>query len=54
MPATGADFVSEKWLEACRTELGEQLTVIPLDTGHMLYLERSAEVAGHLRRFLEG
>ncbi|WP_433506165.1 alpha/beta fold hydrolase [Pseudonocardia halophobica] len=54
MPATGADFVSEKWLEACRTELGEQLTVIPVDTGHMLYLERSAEVAGHLRGFLEG
>ncbi|MFR9801844.1 alpha/beta fold hydrolase [Pseudonocardia sp. RS010] len=54
MPATGADFVSEKWLEACRAELGEQLTVTPVNTGHMLYLERTAEVAAHLRGFLEG
>lgn len=53
VPATRADFVSEKWLEACRAELGEQLTVIPVDTGHMLYLERGAEVAEHLRGFLE-
>jgi lipase len=54
LPATGAGFVSEKWLEACRAELAENLTITPVDTGHMLYLERTAEVAGHLRGFLEG
>ncbi|ALE73028.1 alpha/beta hydrolase [Pseudonocardia sp. EC080610-09] len=52
VPATGADFVSDAWLDACRAELGDDLTVAPMDTGHMVYLERPAEVVELLRGFL--
>jgi len=52
VPATGADFVSPAWLEACRAELGDALTVAPVDAGHMLYLERTAETAAHVAAFL--
>ncbi|MEQ3550166.1 alpha/beta fold hydrolase [Pseudonocardia nematodicida] len=52
IPATRADFVSDDWLAACRAELGEELTVSPMDTGHMVYLERPDEVAALLKEFL--
>lgn len=54
LPALGADFVSPAWVDACRAELGEQLTVTGIDAGHMIYLERTAEVAALMHRFLVG
>jgi lipase len=53
LPAAQADYVSPAWLDACRAELGPALTVAAVDAGHMLYLERTAEVAGHVAAFLE-
>jgi len=52
LPATKADFVSPVWVDACRAELGDAITVIEIDAGHMLYLERTAEVAHAMREFL--
>ena len=37
---------------ACRAELGDALTVREIDAGHMVYLERTAEVAALIRAFL--
>ena len=37
---------------AARDALGADLTVAPVDAGHMVYLERPAEVAALLREFL--
>lgn len=54
LPATRADFVAPAWVDACRIELGEDLTVAGVDAGHMLYLERPTEVAAQLRAFLAG
>jgi lipase len=52
LPATKADFVDPAWVEACRAELGDALTVAEIDAGHMLYLEKTAEVAQLVRAFL--
>jgi lipase len=52
LPATSADFVDPAWVEACRAELGDALTVTEVDAGHMLYLEKTAEVAALMRAFL--
>ncbi|GAA4559758.1 alpha/beta hydrolase [Pseudonocardia xishanensis] len=52
VPATKADFVSEEWLASCAAELGDDLTVRPVDTGHMVYLERPEESAALIREFL--
>ena len=52
VPAGRADYVSDDWLAACRAALGADLTVAPVDAGHMVYLERPAEVAALLREFL--
>lgn len=52
LPATGADFVDDDWLAACRAELGDALAVVGVDAGHMLYLEQPDVVAGHLAGFL--
>ncbi|MEJ8277468.1 alpha/beta fold hydrolase [Pseudonocardia spirodelae] len=52
VPARRADFVSDDWLAACRAALGDDLAVVPLDTGHMVYLERPGEVAALLAEFL--
>lgn len=54
LPATKADFVSDAWLAACAAELGAALTVRPVDTGHMVYLERPVESAELLQEFLAG
>jgi lipase len=54
LPAAKAEFVDPAWVDACRAELGDALTVAEIDAGHMLYLERTAEVAGLLRPFLAG
>ncbi|MCW0216230.1 MAG: alpha/beta hydrolase [Pseudonocardia sp.] len=54
LPAAKVDYVSPAWVEACRAELGEALTVIEVDAGHMLYLERTAEVARLMAAFLDG
>jgi lipase len=52
LPAAKADFVARAWMDACRAELGDALTVTEIDAGHMVYLERPAEVAAEIRRFL--
>jgi lipase len=52
VPAAKADFVDPAWVEACRAELGDDLVVTPVDAGHMVYLERTAEVADAVRAFL--
>ncbi|MDT7653751.1 MAG: lipase [Pseudonocardiales bacterium] len=52
LPAAKADFVAPGWVDVCRAELGDALTVIEIDAGHMVYLERTAEVADEMRRFL--
>lgn len=52
LPAAQEDYVSPAWVAACRTELGADLTVAEVDAAHMLYLERTAEVAAHLSAFL--
>ncbi|MCO1660724.1 alpha/beta fold hydrolase [Pseudonocardia humida] len=54
VPATKADFVRPGWLAACRDEMGDALTVIEVDAGHMLYLERPAETTAHIAAFLAG
>jgi lipase len=52
LPATRADFVDPAWVAACRAELGDALTVTEVDAGHMLYLEKTDEVARLVRAFL--
>ncbi len=54
LPASKADIVGPAWLAACREELDDALTVAEVDAGHMLYLERTAEVAAHTAAFLAG
>lgn len=52
VPATKADFVAPAWVERLRIELGDRLVVTPMDTGHMVYLERPGETAAAIRDFL--
>lgn len=52
VPATKADFVSTAWVEDCRAALGDDLVVAPVDAGHMVFLERTADVAAAVRAFL--
>ena len=52
LPAAKADFVDPAWVEACRAELGDALTVAEVDAGHMLFLERTEEVARLVGEFL--
>ncbi len=52
VPALRAEFVDPAWVEACRTELGDDLVVAPVDAGHMVFLERTADVAAAVRAFL--
>ena len=52
LPATKADFVSPELVAALRDRLGTDLTVHEVDSGHVLYLERPAEVGALLREFL--
>ena len=52
LPAAKADFVAPAWVVACRAELGDALTVTEVGAGHMLFLERTAEVAQLVRAFL--
>jgi lipase len=54
LPAAKAEMVTPAWLEACHAELGAALTVVEVDAGHMLYLERTAEVAELIATFLAG
>jgi lipase len=54
VPAMQAEFVKPRWVKACRAELGDALTVAELDAGHMVYLERTDDVAALLRAFLAG
>ncbi len=50
--AQRAGFVRPEFVASCRAALGEDLTVAELDSDHMLYLERPAEVGSLLRHFL--
>lgn len=52
MPAKHADYVSDEWLRQCRTAIGDALTVVEVDAGHMVYLERTADVAAAVGPFL--
>ncbi len=52
LPALRADFVDPAWVRACRAELGDALTVREIDAGHVLYLERTEQVAMEIRAFL--
>ncbi|WP_232660389.1 alpha/beta fold hydrolase [Pseudonocardia sp. TRM90224] len=54
LPAGKAELVQPEWVAACRAELGDDLTVVDIDAGHNLFLERPAEVAAPTRAFLEG
>ncbi len=54
LPARRADFVAAAWVDACRAALGDRLTVSEIDSGHMVYLERTAQVADLMRGFLRG
>jgi lipase len=47
-PVVPDDFVA-----ACRTALGAEVTVVDVDCGHMVYLERPAETAALIRTFLD-
>ncbi|HVL84103.1 MAG TPA: alpha/beta hydrolase [Pseudonocardia sp.] len=51
VPGKQADYVALAWVDACRAALGEHLTVAEVDAGHMVYLERPAEVAALIRGF---
>ncbi|WP_308282515.1 alpha/beta fold hydrolase [Pseudonocardia nigra] len=52
LPAGKANYVHPDWVAACRAELGDDLTVAEIDAGHMLFLERTADVAEQMRAFL--
>lgn len=54
LPAGRADVVAPVFLDRCRAELGPALAVVEVDAGHMLFLERTAEVAAHVRAFVLG
>lgn len=54
VPATRGDFVEQSWLDRCAATLGADLTVRPVEAGHMLFLERTDEVAAHIREFVLG
>ena len=54
LPAAQSDYVDPAWVDACGAELGADLTVVEIDSGHMVLLERPAEVAAEIRRFLAG
>jgi lipase len=51
--ALQADFVHPRWVRECQDELGDALTFVEMDAGHMIYLERPAEIAELLRAFLK-
>jgi lipase len=53
VPAGRADFVDPAWVEACRAELGDDLVVTTVDAGHMVFLERTADVAAAVAAFLD-
>ncbi len=48
LPAAKEDYVRPEWV----AQLGPLVTVQEFDTGHMIYLERPAEVAAAIRAFL--
>jgi lipase len=52
VPAKQADYVSADWLDRCRAAIGDALTVVEVDAGHMVYLERTADVAAAVGPFL--
>ncbi|MEJ3656720.1 alpha/beta fold hydrolase [Actinomycetes bacterium KLBMP 9759] len=54
LPAVKAELVKPGWVAACRAELGDDLTVVDIDAGHNLFLERPTEVAEPMRAFLGG
>lgn len=52
IPAAKEDYVQPGWVRACRAELGDLFTVHDVDAGHLVHMERPAEVAGRIRAFL--
>lgn len=54
MAGARGGFVEPAWVQRCRAELGNALRVVEVDAGHMLFLQRTDEVASHLREFVLG
>ncbi|HEX6497697.1 MAG TPA: alpha/beta hydrolase [Micromonosporaceae bacterium] len=52
--AARADFVRPEYVSACRAELGDDLTVVRMDCGHGIYVDRPDETAALVQAFLDG
>ncbi|HWE88749.1 MAG TPA: alpha/beta hydrolase [Pseudonocardiaceae bacterium] len=50
--ALGQPYVSPAFVNGCRLALGSEFTLVNLDCGHMIYLERPAETAELITRFV--
>jgi lipase len=52
--ATRSRAVSPTYVDACRSALGDLLTVARLDCGHQVYLEQASELGELIGQFLSG
>lgn len=50
--ALQADYVDDAWVKRCHEALGDDLTVVGIDAGHMVFLERPDEVAAAVTALL--
>lgn len=50
--AVGQPYVSQAFVNGCRLALAETFELVNLDCGHMIYLERPAETAALVTRFV--
>jgi len=51
--AAKGPVVPDDFIAACQAALGAEVTVVEVDCGHMVYLERPAETATLIRTFLD-
>jgi len=51
--AQAPEYVTERTRAWLRADLGDALTELVVDSGHMLYWDAFEETAGHVRRFLQ-
>lgn len=52
VPAKQADYVSPEFVAACRSQLGDDVTVHEVDCGHVIYLERPEELGALVTSFV--